>query len=111
MCSVLNSTDYPIILDGDESAAMMDRLNGFSANVTRVFSEDRSGEKVYVGMATERAEGSIRAGMSRYSYTGYGFPESVETDSAMTINMIVVLSVREWAELNRMPRGLVAPPF
>ena len=111
MFSVLNSTEYPIILDGDENTAMMGHLNGFSANVTRVFTEDRFGEKVYVGMATERADGIIRTGMSRYAYTGYGFPESVETDSAMTINKVVVLSVREWAESNRMPRGLVAQPF
>ena len=111
MFNVLNSTEYPIILDGDEGAATMDRLNGFSANVTRVFTEDRFGEKVYVGAATERANNSVRAGMPRYSYTGYGFPESVETDSAMSINHVVVLSVRTWAELNRMPRGLVAQPF
>lgn len=111
MFSVLNSTDYPIILDGDKNPAMMERLNGFSANVTRVFSEDRFGKKVYVGMATERADSLIRAGMSRYAYAGYGFPESVETDSAMTINKVVVLSVREWAEANRTPRGLVAQPF
>lgn len=111
MFSVLNSTEYPIILDGDENSVMMDNLNGFSANVTRVFSEDRFGAIVYVGMATERADSLIRTGMPRYAYTGYGFPDSVETDSAMTINKVVILSVREWAESNRMPRGLVARPF
>ena len=109
MFSILNTTEYPIILDGDESAAMMDQVSGYACNATRVFTEDRFGNKVYVGMVTERA--AFRGGMARYSYTGYGFAESVETDSAALINKLVVLSVRDWAEANRMPRGLVAQPF
>ena len=111
MFSILNSTEYPIIFDGDENSVTRGLMNGFSVSVIRVFSEDRFGEKVYVGMVTERAETLTCAGMPRYAYTGFGFPGSVETDSAMSINKVVVLSVREWAETYRMPRGLVAQPF
>ena len=108
MFSVLNTTDYPIILDGDANRDMLEHMNGFSNSVVSVYSENRYGEKVYVGMVTERAATLTRQGMPRYAYTGYGFPESVETDSAMSINKVVVLSVREWAESARTPRGLVA---
>lgn len=112
MFSVLNSTEYSIIFDGDENTAVMQYLSGSAVSVTRVYSENRFGKQEYVGMVTERSsEWIIRAGMSRYAYTGYGFPESVETDSAMSINKVVVLSVREWAEANHVPRGLVAQPF
>lgn len=111
MINLLNTTEYPIILDGDENTITLGILGGITENVTRVYSENRFGDKVYIGMVTERSASSIRVAMSRYSYTGYGFPESVETDSATLINKLVVLSVRDWAEANRMPRGLVAQPF
>ena len=108
MFSVLNTTDYPIILDADANSDMFERMNGFAKSVVSVYSENRFGEKVYVGMVSERADTLTRQGVPRYAYNGYGFPESVETDSAMSINKVVVMSVREWAESSRAPRGLVA---
>lgn len=101
MFTVLNSTDYPIIIDGDQNAVTLDALNGFAANVTAVYSENRFGEAGYVGTVTERSAESRRLGMPRYAYSGYGFPDGVETGSAVSINMIVVLAVREWAEHQR----------
>lgn len=111
MFSILNTTEYPIILDGDENATALEFMEGLAASAVRVQSQTRYGDKVCVGMVTERSAECIKAGMPRYAYTGYGFPDSVETDSAMSINKVVVLSVREWAEANRVPRGLADSSF
>ena len=105
MNAVLNTIDYPIIVDGDDNA-IASRQYAASAAVCLIFSEDASGRREYVGTVTE-GSAFTRGGMARYAYTGYGFPESVETESALSINKIVALSVREWGEMSARYYALV----